>query len=250
VTLVWLPVCAGWLTANESLFMALGLAGAWRWRDRPGLAGFLTAAMISLKPLLWPLALWLLATRRWRASAHTLVWGILLNALAWWVVGFGEIGSYLRAVRADTDSGWRLGFGVPAVLGHLGEGRTAGVALMVLLSVALVAALLHSGLVRGNQVEALTLTVALAIVSSPLLWGHYLALLLVPLALRRPRLDWTWVLPVLLWVAPPDVHVHLWQAVVFWIVAGLIFLALLLGAPKRRMSLPRPSWRQAPPVQT
>ena len=75
VTLVWLPVCAGWLTGNESLVMALALAGVWRWRDRPGVAGFLTAAAISLKPILWPLAVWLLVTRRWRASAQTLGWG-------------------------------------------------------------------------------------------------------------------------------------------------------------------------------
>ena len=43
-----------------------GTAAVWRWRERPGIAGFLTAAMISLKPIIWPLALWLLVTRRWR----------------------------------------------------------------------------------------------------------------------------------------------------------------------------------------
>lgn len=239
VALVWLPVCAGWLTANESLFMALGLAGVWRWRDRPGVAGFLVAAMISLKPLMWPLVLWLIATRRWRASAHSLVWGVLLNAVAWSLVGFDQVGSYLHAVSVDASSSWRLGFGVPALLGHLGAGRTAGIALMVILSAALIAAVLHSGLVRGNQVQALTLAVLLAIISSPLLWSHYLALLLVPLALLRPRFNWLWALPVAMWVSPPDVRAHLWQVAVFWTAGGLMLTALLLQAAGRPTSLPR-----------
>lgn len=249
VTLVWLPVCAGWLTGNESLVMALALAGVWRWRDRPGVAGFLTAAAISLKPILWPLAVWLLVTRRWRASAQTLGWGIVLNVAAWSVLGFGDIGSYLHAVSVDAGFNWRLGFGVPAVLGHLGAGRTAGLALMMILSAGLLAAVLYSGLVRANEVQALMLTVALAIVSSPLLWSHYFALLLVPVALRRPRLDWIWALPVLLWVAPPDASLHLWQEAVFWIVAGLIFVALLRAEPRRTPSLARPSWRRRTQVR-
>jgi alpha-1,2-mannosyltransferase len=240
VTLVWLPVYAGWLTANESLFMALGLAGAWRWRDRPGVAGFLIAAMISLKPLLWPLALWLLATRRWRASAQTLVWGLVLNVVAWSIVGFGDIGSYLHAVSADTRAEWRLGFGIPALLGHLGVGRTAGMAVMLITSAVLIAAVLYSGLARRREVLAMTLTVALALVSSPLLWNHYLALLIVPLAILRPRLDWLWFLPVLMWICPPNVRAHLWQVAAFWLAGGVMLTALSLraarlGAPSSRL---------------
>ena len=68
--------------------------------------------------------------------------------------------------------------------------------------------------------RALTLTVALALVSSPLLWSHYLALLLVPLALLRPRLHWVWLLPVLMWVSPLGMTVHTWQVLVSWARRG------------------------------
>jgi hypothetical protein len=203
----------------------------------------LTAAMIALKPLLWPLAIWLLATRRWRASAHTLIWGIMLNSVAFSVVGFGEIGRYLHAVSADTNQAWRLGFGLPALLGHLGAGRTAGIALMIVLSVPLVVALVYSGFVKRNELHALTLAVALAIVSSPLLWGHYLGLLLVPLALLRPRLNWLWFLPVPMWVCPPDVQAHLWQVVLFWVACGAMLAAMLRQAAQQRDSPARPSQR-------
>jgi alpha-1,2-mannosyltransferase len=249
ITLLWMPVCAGWMTANESLFLMLGLTCMWRLRDRPGAAGFLTAAMISLKPLMWPLALWLLCTRRWRASAHMLGYGLGLNIAAWWLVGFDQIGSYLHAMSIDTDVAWRTGFGVPALLGYLGAGRTAGIALMLILSAALVAAIVHSGLVKRDQIQALALTLALAIVSSPLVWNHYLVLLIVPLALLRPRLNWLWALPVLLWVAPQDVRVHLWQAAVFWTVVSTILVALVMRPALRRVSFPIRSWRRLPQVQ-
>jgi hypothetical protein len=119
---------------------------------------------------------------------------------------------------------------VPALLAHLGAGRTIGITAMLVLSVALVLAVIQSGFIRHDQTQALALSVALAIVASPLVWGHYLVLLLVPLALLRPRLDWLWALPILLWVAPPDVRVHLWQATIFWIVTGLILTRLILPA--------------------
>jgi hypothetical protein len=191
---------------------------------------------MALKPLLWPLALWLLATRRWRASVQTLAWGLLLNAVAWSVVGFGDIGSYLHAVSADTDAQWRTGFGVPALLGHFGAGRTGGMAVMMIASAVLVVAILHSGLARRHEVQALTLTVALALVSSPLMWDHYLALLIVPLAILRPRLDWLWFLPVLMWICPPDVRAHLWQVAAFWLAGGVMLTALSLQAA--RLSAP------------
>lgn len=216
ISFLWMPVYSGWMTANESLFLMLGLACLCRWREHPIASGLLTALMISLKPLMWPLALWMLATRRWRGSAYMLVCGLALNLVAWGVVGFDQISAYVRAARTDAADSWRTGFGVPAILGHFGLGRSAGIAVMLVLSVLLVAAVVYSGYVRGDELQALTLTVALALVSSPLLWGHYVVLLLVPLALLRPRLDWVWALPVLMWVAQPAAPVHTWQEIVVW----------------------------------
>jgi hypothetical protein len=250
VTLLWLPVCAGWLTANESLFLVFGLACLWRWRDHPRAAGLLVAALISLKPMMWPVALWLLSSRRWRASAYALGAAALLNVGAWALVGFSQIGAYLHATARDTDVAWRTGFGVPALLAHLGVGRTAGMAAMLLLSLALALAVVHAGLIARDQTRALTLSVALAIVASPLVWGHYLVLLLVPLALLRPRLEWIWALPILLWVAPPDARVHLWQAVIFWLVA--VVIAAQLGSqrasPHEHRSLGRSDLLMEPAV--
>jgi hypothetical protein len=37
---------------------------------------------------------------------------------------------------------------------------------------------------------------------SPIVWQHYLALLLVPLAVLRPRFSAVWLIPCLLWLTP------------------------------------------------
>jgi Glycosyltransferase family 87 len=182
--------------------------------------------MISLKPMVWPLALWLLATRRWRASAYTLGFGLGLNLVAWSVIGFGQIPAYLHAVAADTRDSWRLGYGLPALAGHFGLGRSAGDAALLVLSSALAIAIVYSAFVRRHELQAVIFAVALAVISSPLVWPHYFALLLVPLALSRPRLSWLWAMPVLMWVCPPDFKVHGWQAVTVWLSAATVLAVL------------------------
>jgi hypothetical protein len=226
IAMLWMPVFSGWMTANESLFLMFGMACLWKRRDSPLMAGLLVAVMISLKPLMWPLVLWLLVTRRWRASGYSVVIGLALNLAAWGVVGFSQIGAYLQAAGTDTSDAWRTGFGVPALLGHFGVGRNTGIVVMVVISILLVAAVVHRGFFRHDQISALTLTVALALVSSPLLWGHYVVFLLVPLAVLRPRLDWVWALPVLMWITQPAEAVHTGQEIFVWVAATTMFAVL------------------------
>jgi hypothetical protein len=40
---------------------------------------------------------------------------------------------------------------------------------------------------------------AACVVATPMVWPHYVALLLVPLAIARPRVDGMWFLPYALW---------------------------------------------------
>jgi hypothetical protein len=48
---------------------------------------------------------------------------------------------------------------------------------------------------RDRDVAVLTLALAAAFAASPIVWVHYFLLLLVPLALTRPRLSLLWLLP-------------------------------------------------------
>jgi hypothetical protein len=50
--------------------------------------------------------------------------------------------------------------------------------------------------------RAFSLAVGAALVLSPVVWPHYFALLLIPLALYRPTLSWAWALvPAFWWIA-------------------------------------------------
>ncbi|MDA8068349.1 MAG: glycosyltransferase family 87 protein [Actinomycetota bacterium] len=227
IAALWQPFYDGWMTANESIYLMFGLACVWRVRDRSWMAGLLTAVLISLKPLLWPLGLWLLATRRWRASLYTLAWAVVLNLVAWGIVGFGQIGAYLHASAVSTADAWRGGFGLPAFLGRLGLDWHSGLVVLLVVSAVVVAALIRSGRHGHGDHYALVLMVALALVSSPQLSAHYMLLLLVPLALLRPRLDWLWAVPVLLWVSLPTEPVSGWQQVCAWVLVGGSCLALV-----------------------
>ena len=226
VTVLWLPIFGAWQTANETIFLVFGIACLWRCRNRPFAAGLMTAVLISLKPFVWPLAIWLVATRRSRASLWAILAGIALNAGAWGAIGFGQVGRYLHAAGADSTAAWRTGYGFPALAAHLGLSRSAGTDVMLVTSALVTVAVLYAGLKRRSELQALTLALALTVISSPLVWSHYFSLLLIPLALMRRRLDWLWVLPVAMWVCPPDFLVHLWQAVVVWGCGGWVLTVL------------------------
>ncbi len=230
ITLIWLPVFGAWQTANETILLVLATALVWRHRERPLVAGVITAAAISLKPFVWPLALWLLATRRWRAAGVAAVAGLTINLLSWWLLGFGNIATFLHDSALDASFAWRAGYSIVAAAGHLGLGRGAGEILMVLSALALALAVLHAGLVQADQRRALILAVALMLAASPLVWSHYFALLLVPMALMRPRVGALWALPLLMWVCPPSFSVSAWQAAVAWAVSLTIFAQTLRRA--------------------
>jgi hypothetical protein len=233
VTLLWAPVYTGWLSANLTLPLMLLTALAWRYRDRPWIAGLVTVAAISLKPFVWPLALWLLATRRWRAAGCALISGLALNLLAWGVVGFNEIHTYLRLSGKVTDALWRGGYSVLAVAHHLGFGRGAADVLLVVVAAAVSLAVIYVGFVRRQEREAMVLAILLMLVASPLVWSHYFTLLLVPLALTRPRLAAIWAAPILIWLCPPRTGVAGWQEALVWIVSVTCLLAL----PRTRESM-------------
>jgi hypothetical protein len=232
VVMLWLPLFDGWQSGNVTLPLTLMVALAWRHRDRPWVAGLLTAAAISIKPFVWPLGLWLLATRRWKAAAWALASGLVLNLLAWGLVGFNEISTFLHLSSEDTKALWKGGYSMLAVAHHVGLGRSAGEALLVLLSAASAAAVVYLGAVKRREREALVLAVLLMLLASPLLWAHYFSLLLIPLALCRPRLGAVWVLPVLMWPMPPRQPVYGWEELLAWGITAAV-LVICLHGPSR-----------------
>jgi alpha-1,2-mannosyltransferase len=235
LAMLWFPVFDGWQSGNLTLPLALLVALAWRHRDRPVVAGMLTAVAISVKTFIWPLGLWLLATRRWKAAGWALGLGLIFNLIAWATVGFNEISTFVHLSSQDTTALWREGYSMLAFAHHLGFGRGAGDVLLLLASAAAAAALIYVGFVKRRERAALVLAVLLALLASPLLWAHYFALLLIPLALYRPRLAPVWALPLLLWPIPPRQPVYGWEEWLAWAVAAAVLLNVA-RAPRGEVS--------------
>jgi alpha-1,2-mannosyltransferase len=241
VSLLWFPIIIGWEGENISVPLMFLAALVWRHRDRPWVAGALSAMAISMKPFVWPLALWLVATRRFKAAAWTLAAGLVFNLLAWYLVGFNEISTYIHMSTQDADALWRGGYGVLALAHHLGLGRGAGDLLLILSAALLCAVILYLGLIRRDQRGAFVVAVALMLVASPLVWIHYFVLLAVPLALSRPRFALLWAVPIAMWLLPSGPTVAGWQLALAWALAAGTLIAALSPPRSEPWAVPRPA---------
>jgi hypothetical protein len=215
-SLLCLPVLSGWLVGNVTLLLVLGVALLWRRRDHPLVAGLLAAIIVSSKLFLWPLGLWLLATRRYAAFGWMVVWGAAVNAVAWAILGFDEIGRYRRLLHALADRRDDLGYSVVSVALRAGAAHGASYALAAALTVVVAAACVLAGR-RGREHGALALAVLTCLLATPIVQVHYFALLIVPLALARPRLAPAWLLPLAFWVCSGG---RAWQAALALAIAA------------------------------
>jgi alpha-1,2-mannosyltransferase len=236
LVLLWPPVVSAWQTANVTLLIALGLALLWRHRDRPAVAGLLVALLVSVKPIALPAGLWLLATRRYRAFAHAAVLGLAINGIAWGIVGFGELGHWLHLLSVQANVLYAKGYAVIALASHLGLSRALGTASEIAVVVAVGVACMAAGRRRRDEL-ALALAVTLIVIGSPQVDLHYLALLIVPLAIAFPRTDRAWTYALVLWVVPAA-DASAWQQVLTWLVTAGVLLAVA------RRPEPRSAWRR------
>jgi len=79
----------------------------------------------------------------------------------------------------------------------------------------------------GRDRDAFALAIVAILVFTPLLEMHYLAVLLVFVALFRKRLSAAWLVPLLIWGAPePNNGSGLARVQVFLVVAATVALAL------------------------
>lgn len=195
---VSIPALAGFGSGALSPMLLLGVALAWRYRDRALVCGVAVAAVIVAKMFLWPLGLWLLATRRWRAAGVAAASGVAATAAAWAAIGFAGLADYPSLMSRLTGLVGPNSYSPYAAVRALGAGSLAAQALPMLLALALM------WVVRSRDDRTVvTAAIGAALVATPILWPHYLVLLFLPLALASRRLSPAWLLmPLALWLDP------------------------------------------------
>jgi hypothetical protein len=92
--------------------------------------------------------------------------------------------------------------------------------------------------------RAFVLSIAAAFMFSPIVWTHYLALLVVPIAITRRRLTPLWFVPLAMWATPGQSNGHAWR-VVLGLAVWLVVLAAAFRGPR---PLPAIRGRVAQPI--
>ena len=196
------PVAHGLMLGALTPLLVFGAAAAWRFRSQVWPPALAVAAIVSAKLFPWPLAVWLLATHRARAFVIATTVALGGTLAAWAAIGFDGLRDYpsmlsnLSYVSEDV--------GVSLVAGLIALGVSAALAKSIAFLVAgglLIAAWRFARRPDGDR-RAYGIAVIAALVASPMVWPHYLALLFVPIALVSPRLSWLWLTPLLAYVAP------------------------------------------------
>jgi hypothetical protein len=225
-------------------FLLLGAALVWRYRDNAAVAAVATAFTAVLKLFLWPLGVWLLATRRWRAAVICAGAALVLLLGGWAAIDFGGLRSYPTLVHLLEQVEGPVSYSVVALLGLSGAAETGT---MVALSIAAVVGIAFAARGPDGDRRALAIAVVASLLATPLLWLHYLLLLFVPIALYRPRLSGLWFLPLLLWLTPTT-HSHgtTWRialalAVVAVVAVRTVGASVGPGLLSRAGAVPRPA---------
>jgi alpha-1,2-mannosyltransferase len=197
-------------------FLLLLVAAGWRLRKSIWV-GVLFAVAAAAKFFLWPLLVWVLVTRRYRASVAS---AATLTAIAgvWLLADPRGAEWYPRTLeRLNEVQRWKS-YSVQTLAVSLGASNAFAAGLVVAACAIGVILVFRT---RADERASLAVGVGVALVAVPVLWLHYLALLLVPVALYRPRLAAIWLLPVVLWVTPhPESLGSVWRIAVVLAVVG------------------------------
>ena len=190
----------GLFYGNLTIVMVLLVAVAWRYRDHARYAGLALGAAVAAKLFVWPLIVWLLLTRRFRAAAWAIGSAVVLVLGAWALIGFDGFLDYPKLLRAVQDVYAERSISLSTVAGALGASVDAAVAIAALAGICCIG--VAAWLVRGDDGDrrAFSVLVAACVLASPIVWPNYAALLFVPIAVTRPRLAPVWFFGYATWL--------------------------------------------------
>jgi hypothetical protein len=182
---------------------------------------------VSAKLLLWPVFVWAAATRRLRVVAFAIAIGTAVTVVAWAAIGFAGLAEYPDLLERLSELQSERSYSIVGMASTLGLADEIGSAVTVLVGGALLVGCVLLAR-RGDEERSFTCAVAATLALSPIVWLHYLVLLLVPLAILRPRFSLIWLLPVVLWVSPRPGYAEGYETFMPALVAAILVTVLLV----------------------
>jgi glycosyl transferase family 87 len=199
--LVFLWPAVGSALGNGSISAVLvcACAALWRFRSRPYVAAAFLSLLVVFKLYLWPLGVWLLATRRIRATALSVAMTAAATLAGWALIGFAGLRTYPDLLSRLSILVGEESYSPYAFFRSVGAGQEAARTLMFLGGAALLAATVLYA--RRSDQLAFVLAIGATFVFSPIVWPHYFVLIVVPIALASPEFGGLWLLPIAAWLA-------------------------------------------------
>jgi alpha-1,2-mannosyltransferase len=234
IALVSYPIVSSITVGTLTPLLLLATAALWRWRDRTLLAGLTAAFLLVSKLFLWPLIVWLLASRRYRAAALSVALAGVASLAAWARIGFAGMRSYPDLLHRLTllEGPWSY---QPVWL----LPGSAEIRLVVLEVLACIGGLIVFLVGRRGEKSGFRAAVTVALAVSPILWAHYFALLIPLLA---TGLSLGWLLLLLFWVSNVQTpNGSLWRVSAFSLLA---ILAVALSQSVAEMRLRKVAFRR------
>lgn len=233
------PVYTAISIGTISTLLMLGFALVWRGR------GTLVAcaATVVAKLLLWPLAAIVAATEGMRRAALLAAVSVALVLVPWVLIGFADIERYPRMLNDLSTIEAHNSFSATGLAFALGLPLALGTYAGLLLGLTLAALAFRAGR-HGNRDVAFTLALVAALLASPIVWMHYLALIFLPIAARFPRLNVVWLIPVVLWMHEVQAaDGATWAFILVWSCVAVITTLSLSSKFPKRIGISRPSTR-------
>jgi alpha-1,2-mannosyltransferase len=230
---LWAPTTNALHMAASSALLALVAALAWRYRGTVWPLAASVGLGIATKLILWPLLVWTLVTGRVRATVVAAAIAVGVTLPLWAILGFDGLERYPAVLRRLADLEAEESYSLVGAFAALGVGETSA----RILAIAVAAVLLALCVVfarRGDDVRSFIAALVAGLAFSPIVWLHYFVLLLVPLAIVRPRFSAVWLLPLLLWLTPLNGNGEAIQPLLPTLVSAAILAVVLLdrGPPR------------------
>ena len=176
--------------------------------------------------------------------------GVVVFAGSWAVVGFDGMTEYpdiLRRLQGEVELG---SYSTYVVLLDAGAASWVARAVWLALGLTIVALFLIVDR-RGADRTAFVLAIAASLALTPIVWMHYFELLLVAVAVARPRFGLVWLVPVPMWFVSPASYNGTFETSATLVIVALTFVLAVrasLASPEpwsgveRRLSPARRQW--------
>ena len=156
---------------------------------------------MAAKVLCWPLVVWLAATRRVATALWVVAVAAVVTLLLWAWLGFDGLTGYPGVLRDLGRQMWSDTYTVKVMMFDAGLRPGAAQAVGVGVALVVLAGCVALGK-RGDDRRSFALAITAMILASPIVWLHYFALLLAPVAVMRPRFSAAWFIPLLFAIGP------------------------------------------------